>query len=551
MPFAASERPALGVSLLKAHLHRSGFSCDVAYLNLTFAELVGLKPYLRLVDGLPVRTLAGEWVFAECLWGRDGTLPDSYVDDVLRGRWRIADEDVELVRRGRELAPGFVESSFAEIPWGDYDIVGFSSYAAQNLASLALARRVKAASPEVAIVFGGANWQGLPGLQLHRRFEFVDYACSGEADVSFPLLVRMLAGDGGVRAEQIPGLIYRHGGDSHANPEGEPLADLDTLPLPDYSDFYATRHRYPGVRSAVPSLTVETSRGCWWAATGPCSFCGMDSRERLYRAKSADRVVAELRELAARWPCGFIHLADTVVPPVFLDDVLPRLASDPLPAQMFFEVRPNLTRGQVATIAATRAQIQPGIESFNDHVLRLMHKGTRALENIRLLKWCRAAGVAVHWNLLHGFPGETQEDYDAMLKLLPSLRFLAAPTLETLSVDRYSPCFEAPDRPRHRQAESAGPVPLPLPVPGAGPRRHRLRVRLRLCPRLRSTRRRRSLRARARAVALRKHTGRAAHRRRLARRGRRRRRGGRERRRRQNDAARPPARRGRAHDRAR
>ncbi len=33
-----------------------------------------------------------------------------------------------------------------------------------------------------------------------------------------------------------------------------------------------------------------------------------------------------------------------------------------------------------------------------------------------------------------------------MLEILPSLRFLAAPTRETVSVDRYSPYFEEPER---------------------------------------------------------------------------------------------------------
>lgn len=444
MPFAASERPALGVSLLKAHLHRDGVPCDVAYLNLAFAELLGRAAYERIVGSLPCRALPGEWVFADCLWGRHDGLPDSYVDDILRTRWHVASQDVDLVRCARGLAASFLKTSFEALPWADYDIVGFSSNAAQNLASLALARLVKQAHPRVAIVFGGANWQGTPGRQFHRRFGFVDFACSGEADISFPLLVRRLAGDGAVRLEQIPGLVYRDGARSLANPEAEPLADLDSLPLPDYGDFYAARHRYPGLRSALPSLSAETSRGCWWATTGPCSFCGMDGRERIYRAKSPGRVVFELRTLTALWPCAFVHLADTVVPPAFLDEVLPALAAEPLPARLFFEVRPNLTSAQLATIAAARAQIQPGIESFNDHVLRLMHKGTRALENVRLLKWCRALGIEVHWNLLHGLPGETRDDYDAMLQILPSIRFLSAPTRETVSVDRYSPYFEAP-----------------------------------------------------------------------------------------------------------
>ncbi len=445
MPFTSSERPALGVSLLKAHLLQSGVSCDVAYLNLAFAELIGRDSYERILRCLPVRALPGEWAFVECVWGAGSGLPDSYLDDVLLGRWAVAQEDVDLLRQARGLAPGFLSTWLQAIPWGDYDVVGFSSFTAQNLASLALARQVKSAHPNVAIVFGGANWQGTPGLQFHRRFNFVDYACSGEADVSFPLLVRALSGDGGVRLDEIPGLIYRCGAGSRANAESDPLADLDSLPLPDFSDFYAARHQCPGVASTLPTLAMETSRGCWWAANSPCTFCGLVRGERLYRTKSVGRVIAELRELAALWPCGLIQLTDTVVSPAFLDQVLPALAAKPIPAHLFFEVRPNLTKEQVAAIAEVRAHIQPGIESLSDHVLRLMHKGTRALENIRLLKWCRSLDVPVHWNLLHGFPGETQEDYDAIVRLLPSIRFLAAPSHQTVSVDRYSVYFEEPE----------------------------------------------------------------------------------------------------------
>ena len=184
---------------------QSGFSCDVAYLNLAFAELVGRKPYARLVDGLPVRALAGEWVFAECLWGRDGTLPDSYVDDVLRG----ALADRRRRRRARTPGPGAgarlcrvvvrrdpvgrLRHRRFQLLRGPEPRVTCSRPARQGGASRA--SRSSLAAP---------TGRALPGLQLHRRFEFVDYACSGEADVSFPLLVRMLAGDGGVRADADP-----------------------------------------------------------------------------------------------------------------------------------------------------------------------------------------------------------------------------------------------------------------------------------------------------------------------------------------------------------
>ena len=449
MPFAPVERPALGVSVLKAVLADHGIGCRVAYLNLEFAELLGPQDYDRIARTLPARSLAGEWAFAESMWGPHADLPRSYVDDVLRGPCEASDDDVEAVERARALASGFLRACLATIPWRDFDVVGFSSITAQNLPSLALARLLKEARPDTPIVFGGANWQGEAGIALHRSVGVADYAVSGEAELSFPKLLRWIAGDRRCPPGEIPGLVFASAGETRATEESTPPTDLDRLPTPDFSDFYETRHRLPAVRSSLPSLTYEASRGCWWAKHGSCSFCGIDERRRLYRVKSSARVLAELRELTASWPCSLVHLADAVVPPSFLDEVLPAIAAHPLPAPLFFEVRPVLSHDQVRALAATRSQVQPGIESFSDHVLRLLHKGTRGLENVRFLKWCRSAGVTAHWNLIFGVPGETAQDRQELLDLLPAISFLEPPRMcQTIRVDR--------DSPYHREPASRG-----------------------------------------------------------------------------------------------
>lgn len=172
----------------------------------------------------------------------------------------------------------------------------------------------------------------------------------------------------------------------------------------------------------------------------------MDHRDREYRAKSAGRVIGELREVTSSWPALHVHMADTVVPPAFLDGVVPELARTPLGARLFVEVRPGVTRRQLLDLARARALIQPGIESLSDHLLGLMRKGSHGLENIRLLKWCRALDLRVQWNLLYGVPGETQDDYDEMFALFPSIRFLPPPRFcQCISVDRDSPYFLEPE----------------------------------------------------------------------------------------------------------
>lgn len=273
MPFAASERPALGVSLLKAHLRERGIACDIAYLNLLFAERIGRQHYEHFVNDLPFRALPGEWVFAGAAW-ESADLPDTYIEDVLRGRWQLAAEDVGLVRQARGETESFLAEAIASLPWDDYDLVGFSSCASQNLASLALARRVKEVDPGMPVVFGGANWHGTPGKTLLERIEAVDFALSGEADISFPLLADWLAGEPGASLSEIPGLGYRQDGASRWNPEGAPIRDLDDLPTPDFSDFYAWRHRLPGVRSSLPSLVLEASGDAGGLRPGPVRSAG-------------------------------------------------------------------------------------------------------------------------------------------------------------------------------------------------------------------------------------------------------------------------------------
>jgi len=89
--------------------------------------------------------------------------------------------------------------------------------------------------------------------------------------------------------------------------------------------------------------------------------------------------------------------------------------------------------------------IQAGIESLSSPILKLMRKGTTAIQNIQFLKWCREYGINVYWNFLCGFPGETAEEYYRMADLIPLLFHLPPPGLfNRMNLVRFSPYFEKP-----------------------------------------------------------------------------------------------------------
>jgi ribosomal peptide maturation radical SAM protein 1 len=283
------------------------------------------------------------------------------------------------------------------------------------------------------------------GREFHRKFPFVDFVCSGEADSSLPRLAKHLGASARNSPPDIPGVVYRQGGRTIATADAS-VDDLDVLPFPDYSDYFAALRTHRAALASFPCIQVEMSRGCAWAVKGPCRFCGLNGGTRTFREKSPERFLSELRSLASLWPAGYIGLADNAVPSSFFSHVLPELAERPLPAPLFVELRPDVTRSDMALLADARVSIQPGVESLSDHVLRLMHKGTRGLENLRLLKWAASEGVKVHWNLLYGFPGETELDYEETRTLLPAIQHFQPPaSCAALRLDRFSRYFEDPE----------------------------------------------------------------------------------------------------------
>jgi ribosomal peptide maturation radical SAM protein 1 len=439
MPLASLERPSLGLSLLKARLTHEGVPCEVRYLGFRFAEFIGLEHYQFLHQGLPYTAFAGDWLFSRTLNGARPDVDARYVDEVLRRTWQLDDATIDAILSIAPYCELFLEHCLTSLPLDDVDVVGFTSTFEQNLASLALAKRIKARRPSTTIVFGGANWEGDMGQALHQQFSFVDVVCSGEADESFPAVVRAIASGADLTA--IRGVVHRRDGRSVANPPAPPIGDLDALPIPDYDDYFAALQASPVAADVTPMLLLETSRGCWWGEKHHCTFCGLNGLTMAFRSKTADRVMDEIHDLRGRYGVDSLSVVDNILDMRYFRTLLPRLAEETAPLGLFYEVKANLSRERVGQLAlAGIHHIQPGIESLSDHVLDLMRKGTTALQNIQLLKWCREYGIRPEWNVLYGFPDETSADYNGMLPLIDAIDFLDPPAaFGPVRLDRFSP----------------------------------------------------------------------------------------------------------------
>lgn len=452
VPYGALERPSLALSVLKPALLREGISCELIYSTFRFAEMIGTVPYADMVW---VRgEMIGEWTFSGAAFPEFIPDHDEYMRRIMSsyapGDKESATRIENLLWRIRAKAELFISEMAQEIVARNPRILGISSTFNQHCAALALARQVKALNPSITTVLGGGNCEGEMGLTTAEQFPWVDWVVSGEGEEIFPRLCRRIL-DGG-QDHALPAGIFGNPHRSGLRTLGgveTPRAivnDLNTTPEPDFEDYFAFLQKFSGRRFITPGLLVETSRGCWWGAIKHCTFCGLNGGSMEYRSKSPERAVSEIRNLSSRYGVPRFLVVDNILDMSYFKNVLPELASSPEKLTFFYEIKSNVTFDHLRALkAAGVTWLQPGIESLHDEALKLMEKGTTSWLNVQLLKWARELGLSIGWNILCGFPGESDAWYSEMAELVPLIEHLEPSTeLRPISFDRFSPYQASP-----------------------------------------------------------------------------------------------------------
>jgi ribosomal peptide maturation radical SAM protein 1 len=450
MPFARPVAPSIQCGLLKSELVRAGHIAKVHYLNLELVSEVGAKDYEH-ISLMRNDFLLGEWLFSAAAFGYR---PDEaeYVAayPALEKLCREIGAD-RLFKLRQEILPDFIQRWAKRINWGSYDAIGFTSTFEQNNASFALARAIKAKYPKVATIFGGSNFHGVMGREFLRKLPFIDYVVDGEGEEAIVALANRLAkGESGIG---IPGVSGRSSdGTIVDGGRAARVARMDVLPDLDYDEYFETmwrlgREKVVGDREIM--LPFESARGCWWGEKHHCTFCGLNALDMGFRSKSPERVLEELNYLADRYQILNLEAVDNILNVKYFEKVCKPLIQARYDYKIFWEIKANLSPAQMRTMcSAGFVRVQPGIESLSTHVLELMRKGISMLKNVRFLKWARYFNLNFGWNMLTGFPGETEEDYARQRQLLPLLRHLMPPGgWGRIWLERYSPYFFDPSFP--------------------------------------------------------------------------------------------------------
>lgn len=455
MPWTTLTEPSLGLGVLKAVLNAEAIEARVWHLNLFTLSFLQAKTYYALANVFALNDFLFSYELDRNFTSKQSRLLRAATRRLLslgvidHEEWGGEDGVIEqlLLLRTRTV-PNWLDDCADEITAYEPTLVGFTCMFDQTIASVALAKRIKARSPESIIALGGYAVRSPTAETVITAFDWIDAVCVGEGEPTIADLVRSSVGE--TPLCDVPSLIIRDEAGSPSLTRAAPLININSSPPPDYDDFYrdvavlSARH---SVEIDIERLPLENSRGCWWGAKSHCIFCGIADADMAFRAKDPGLVVAALDSTSKRYGVTAFRFSDYILPQPYYRTLLPKLAAREQRYTLTGEIKANVKPEWVALLRdAGFTEVQPGIESLSDRVLAEMHKGVTTIQNVHTLLLGKAAGVLIHYNLIYGFPGDDPDDYRRMIDQLPRLYHLDPPSTRLpVQITRYAPLQEAPE----------------------------------------------------------------------------------------------------------
>ncbi|OGQ99297.1 MAG: hypothetical protein A2284_12805, partial [Deltaproteobacteria bacterium RIFOXYA12_FULL_61_11] len=380
MPPSGVDSPPIGLAYLAEYLQQHGVPTLVYDFNAHLFNLFPISQHL-LWHVENKNYWSNEQTFGALRWRLSKHL-DRFVDDVLA------------------LRP---------------TVIGFSVCDPKERCTIEAIRRLRQRNKDLLIVLGGPACftSAYRQIFVDQLGPMVDaYCVHGEGEeILLEVLQRVRNGKD---LRDLPGLLVY---DEHRNPHLTPrqhLRELDRLPFPTYRDFDHSLYQ-------SRELLLEWSRGC----ISRCKFCkGVQICGR-FRPRSPERKLAELLHHHHRYGTTAFTVVDLVLngDMANLEATAEAILASGLKLSWRAEALPlpGMSDDLLAKLRASGlTDLQLGIESGSDHVLKMMNKyflfDTATAED--LLRRVHAAGIrtALFWQV--GYPGEGEKEFHESYEFL-------------------------------------------------------------------------------------------------------------------------------------
>ena len=327
--------------------------------------------------------------------------------DSFEGMVRHCDDEEEnlFLPYYRQVIPEKLDS--------DTRLAGISISTAQQLVgALTLARWIKRTYPRVHVTLGGKHL-----LRLKEAFarapgsmnEFCHSLIMDNGERPLLALIKSLQQNGDL--SRVQNLVHVRDGSFIENPIG-PREPLEQLPTPDFTDLNLNDYFAPS-----PLMPVRISEGCYW---GKCTFCARYYQEG-FAAAPPEKVADQLVRLHERHGVSDFTVNDDCLTPRYLESLSRNIIDRGLNISLSLWCKPvhSFTRQRLELMYEAGVRlIRWGVETGHPRILKLMNKGTRLDDTVRVLHDASEAGIWNHACMILGFPTETLEEAEVTIDFL-------------------------------------------------------------------------------------------------------------------------------------
>ena len=327
-----------------------------------------------------------------------------------------------------------------------YDIVLTGSIVSHYKWMKWLTKTIKKHSPETTIIVGNSVAGSVPELFL--RNSGADIAVIGEGEIGALELIQ--AQEKGKSLNDIPGIAYIDKEDNFVKTGKRKAADINELPMIDWSLFEVQKYFDKSNHAAagglilnknrpVREMPVVTARGCAFK----CTFCHHVFWDDPYRNRSAENIIAEIKRNNEVYGATYINFWDDLsfsgvqqaerIVDAILKSKLKFNWSAAVRVDLFGHPRYSYERRYALAKKFKEAgclRLGFSLESGNQGILDMMNKNVKAEYFLNQVELLRKVDIISDTSVVFGYPIETKETiketFDMCMRgsVYPSIGFL-------------------------------------------------------------------------------------------------------------------------------
>ena len=407
VPAWSTQTAPLGIASVAGALLREGHEVKVFDLNVRL-----WNEFRHLPKDL--------WDFTNFLMWEEG---DQYYQDVL------------------PLIKDKYDAMLAEIVEWQPEAVGLSLFSTSHLSGRYAGQQLKEKIPGLKVMFGGPGADRFTvGLREDFDMKALDVLVSGEGEgTALEVLERW---KNKTSLDGCLGTIHQKEDGSLKVEEPRPNLNLNSLPLPYFGDFNFKEYR-------EEKLPLMMSRGC----VAKCTFCSETRFWNKFRYREAAHIFSEFENNVVKYGLNDFAVADSLVNGNFR--VLKELSDLIIESGrvMIWSGYARIDRRMTPELLfkmkrAGCGHLSYGLETGSQKIMDLMEKHTTVEDAHRVIRDTHRAGIQVHLNIIVGFPGETEEDFQETIEFLrENINYIhVINTGETLSIGMNTPIGVYPEK---------------------------------------------------------------------------------------------------------